>query len=407
MPARAAAPLDLAAVELVLRPFERALTLPGDAYASEDVFAWEVENFFEGAWMCIGREQDLQVGHRGDQVAVQVGSQSFVLVRADDGVLHAYHNICRHRGHELLAIGEHRNQRGIRCPYHAWVYGLTGECRAAPRFDVESFDKGAFPLVEARVEEWHGWLFLNATGDAGSFEEHLGNLDTAVADHAPASLRLGARHEYELQANWKIVVENYLECYHCSQIHPALCKVTPPDSDITYGERSEGMWIGGPMVLRDHAQTMSLTGESLGVTIPGLPDDKRRTVGYAAVFPNLLISPHPDYVMTHRLVPLATGRTWVECAWYFPAEAFEEPGFTPAYAAEFWDITNAEDWLACESVQRNVGSPGYRPGPFSYWEVDVFRAQAMVARGYLEGRLAPPAHELISGPGRLGEEDPR
>jgi Rieske 2Fe-2S family protein len=147
---------------------------------------------------------------------------------------------------------------------------------------------------------------------------------------------------------------------------------------------------------------MSLTGESLGVIIPGLPEEKHREVGYAAVMPNLLISPHPDYVMTHRIVPLAAGRTWIECAWYFPEEAWERPGFSPSYASEFWDVTNQEDWGACESVQRSVASPGYRSGPFSYWEVDVFRAQAMVARGYLEGRLAPPAHELISGPGRLG-----
>jgi Rieske 2Fe-2S family protein len=93
--------------------------------------------------------------------------------------------------------------------------------------------------------------------------------------------------------------------------------------------------------------------------------------------------------MTHRLVPLAERETWVECAWYFPPEAFEHPGFTPDYAREFWDITNREDWTACESVQRNVTSPGYRQGPISYWEIDVWREMAVLARGYLEGRLLP------------------
>ncbi len=246
MSARVVAPLDLAAVERVLQPFERALTLPGDAYASEDVFAWEVENFFEGSWMCIGREKDLEVAEAGDQVSVQVGTQSFLLVRGDDGAVRAFHNICRHRGHELLGEGERRNQRGIRCPYHAWVYGLTGECRAAPRFDMESFHKGDYPLVETRLVTWQGWLFLNATGDAPPFEEQIGNLAMATADHGPAALRLGARHEYELEANWKIVIENYLECYHCSEIHPALCDVTPPESDITYGDRCAGDLDRGP-----------------------------------------------------------------------------------------------------------------------------------------------------------------
>jgi Rieske 2Fe-2S family protein len=299
-----------------------------------------------------------------------------------------------------VPVGEHRNQRGIRCPYHAWVYGLGGDLRATPRFNMDSLDKADFPLVEARAAEWHGWLFVNASGDAPDLADYLGNLDIVVDGYGPESLVLGARHEYELASNWKIAIENYCECYHCSEIHPELCRVTPPDSDMAYPERSSGVWLGGPMELLDHAVTMSLTGASDGVPIPGLPAEKLRQVGYSVVFPNLLISPHPDYVMTHRIVPLAADRTWVECAWYFPHEAFAKPGFSPDYATEFWDITNREDWAACESVQRNVTSPGYRPGPFSYWEVDVFRTQAMIARAYLEGHLSPPDHGLIDGVGR-------
>jgi Rieske 2Fe-2S family protein len=279
------------------------------------------------------------------------------------------------------------------------VYGLEGDLRATPRFNLE-VPRERFPLVEVPLEAWHGWLFLNASGDAQPFAEWIGNAGIAVDDYAPEDLILGARHEYELAANWKIVVDNYNECYHCSEIHPELCRVTPPDSDLAYPERSSGVWVGGPMELLDHAVTMSLTGESLGSQIPGLPPGLERRVGYLSLLPNLLISPHPDYVMTHRLVPLSEGRTWVECAWYFPAAAFERPGFSPAYASEFWDITNREDWGACESVQRNVTSPGYRPGPFSYWESAVFAGQSVIARGYLEGRLAPPEHRFIDNVGR-------
>jgi Rieske 2Fe-2S family protein len=397
---RTSAPLDLDAVERVLTPYDRAVTLPGEAYGSPDVFAWEQAHLFEGAWMCIGRASDLGLAAPGAQAAVQVGTQSFLLVVGDDGLIRGFHNICRHRGHELLAVGEQRTQRGVRCPYHAWVYGLEGDLRATPRFDMDSLDKADYPLVDARVEVWHGWLFLNASGDAPDLGTYLGNLEVVVDGYRPEELRLGARHEYELAANWKIAIENYAECYHCSEIHPELCKVTPPDSDIAYPERSNGVWLGGPMELLDHAVTMSLTGASDGVTIPGLPEDKHRLVGYSIVYPNLLISPHPDYVMTHRLVPLAPDRTWIECAWYFPEEAFALPGFSPDYAVEFWDITNREDWGACESVQRNVTSPGYRPGPFSYWEIDVFRSQAIIARAYLEGLLSPPEHGFVDGVGR-------
>jgi Rieske 2Fe-2S family protein len=391
------APIDPAALDLVLQPFERARTLPGEAYASTEVFEWERRRFFEGSWVCIARATDL--ANAGDQRAVQVGSLSILLVRGDDGALRGFHNVCRHRGHELVPPGESRNARGIKCPYHAWVYGLQGDCRATPRFDVEHLDRSDFPLIEARIQEWHGWVFANVSGDAMPFEEHIGNLDIAVGDYLPERLVLGASHDYEIRANWKIVIENYLECYHCSNIHPELCEVTPPESDHSYPEPTSGVWIGGPMILRDHATTMSLTGESLGVPIPSVPPVKLREVGYAALMPNLLISPHPDYVMTHRLVPMAPDRTWIECAWYFPPEAFEKEGFSPEYASEFWDITNREDWEACQSIQRNVTSPGFRQGPISSWEIDVFRAMSVVARGYREGRLAPPLPELTAAVG--------
>ena len=192
---RTSAPLDLAAVERVLRPYDRALTLPGEALGFPEVFAWEQAHLFEGSVVLCRTDGRSRLGHAGDQVALQVGRQSFLLVRGDDMVVRVFHNICRHRGHELLGVGEHRNQRGIRCPYHAWVYGLGGDLRATPRFNMDSLDKADFPLVEARSAEWRGWLFVNASGDAPDLTEYLGNLDIVVDGYAPETLRLGAKHD--------------------------------------------------------------------------------------------------------------------------------------------------------------------------------------------------------------------
>jgi Rieske 2Fe-2S family protein len=241
--------------------------------------------------------------------------------------------------------------------------------------------------VPARVAQWHGWVFANVSGDAPPLADQLGNATMVIDGYDAERLTLGARHEYEVAANWKIVVENYLECYHCAPIHPELCEVTPPESGRGYPAAAEGAWVGGPLALRDGVQTMSIDGRSLGVTIPGLPASKTREVGYAALLPTLLVSPHPDYLMTHRLEPLGADRTRVECSWYFPPEARAQPGFDPAYAADFWDLVNRQDWAACESVQRNAGSPGWRQGPFSPWESDVHAVMAAVARGYTTGRL--------------------
>jgi Rieske 2Fe-2S family protein len=387
-PGTTRAPIDPSALEPVLRPLAAARTLPGPAYASEQVFRWEQAHFFAGAWVCVGRADD--VAAPGDQKAVPVGAASLLLARDGDGTLRAWHNVCRHRGHELLPPGGTRRARAIRCPYHDWVYGLGGECRATPRFGKLTDggpDRDEFGLVPARVEQWHGFLFANVSGHAPPLAAQLGNAAMVVDGYDARRLRLGARHEYEVAANWKLIVENYLECYHCAPIHPELCEVTPPESGTGYPAASIGAWVGGPLALREGAQTMSLDGRSLGVPIPGLPLTRTREVGYAALLPSLLVSPHPDYLMTHRLEPVAAGRTRIECAWYFPPEAWDRPGFDPGYAAEFWDLVNRQDWTACESVQRNAGTPGWRQGPFSPWESDVHAVMSAVARGYATGRL--------------------
>ena len=396
----AASPVAPSSLTSAISPaFGAARTLPAEAYTSTDVFAWEIERFFEGGWVCVGRADTLSTP--GDQRAFRVGTNGVLMVRDADRELLAFHNACRHRGHELLEPGGSRNLRVIKCPYHAWVYGLNGELAGAPRFgDVEGFDKADYPLVPTRVHEWDGWIFVNLDGGAPSFDETAGNLRELVAPWEIGRLFVGTSHEYEIAANWKTITENYHECYHCPSIHPALCVVTPVDSGENY--EHDGMWVGGSMELKDFAETMSLTGASGGVPIRGLDARQRREVYYFGLFPNLLLSLHPDYVMTHRFEPLEPGRTRVECQWLFPPEAKERPGFSPAYASEFWDLTNREDWLACESVYRGLQSKGSRQGPFAWSEDEVHMFMVMVARGYLDGSASPPprAHELDQVPSR-------
>jgi Rieske 2Fe-2S family protein len=185
-------------------------------------------------------------------------------------------------------------------------------------------------------------------------------------------------------------VENYHECYHCTSLHPQLCQVSPPESGTAY--LSTGLWIGGTMALADGADTMSVSGESPTGPMPGVRGDALREVLYLQLVPTLLLSPHPDYVLVHILEPLSAERTRIRCQWLFPPDAVARDGFDPSYAVQFWDITNKQDWAACESVQRGVRSTGYRPGPLSPWhEVAVAQAIAVVARTYLDGRLPATA----------------
>ena len=366
---------DLAAA---LEPFGRSRMLPREAYVDPAVFAWEQRNIFSG-WTCVGHASELATA--GTQRAVGSGRNGILLVHGEDGRIRAFANTCRHRGHELLSCGATAQHRAIVCPYHSWSYRLDGRLRNAPGFrDVEGFDPAEFGLAELRLVDWHGWLFADPSGTDTDFAEHVAGLEDIVGPYRPEELTIVARHSYQLGANWKVIAENYQECYHCSTIHPELTRVSPPTSGENL--QLEGSWMGGWMSLVEGAETMSLTGKSGGVAIEGLSEHELRSVMYLVGYPNLLVSLHPDYVMTHLMTPLAVDRTHVECAWAFPKDVAAKPDFDPSYAVEFWDLTNRQDWAACESVQRGLSSPHARPGPLAPDEDGVYQFVTRVATAY-------------------------
>jgi glycine betaine catabolism A len=374
------APLDSDQLAAALRPFGESRMLPPAAYTSPEVFAWERRHFFGGGWICVAHAARLP--NPGDQLAADTGNGGALLVRGDDGVVRAFANTCRHRGHELLPCGSAATAKAIICPYHSWAYTLSGQLRGAPGYrDLAPRD---WSLAELPAAEWHGLIFVDASGGAAG-PLPLTGLDPLVAPYEPERLVIAATHRYEAAANWKILTENYQECYHCSTIHPELCSVSPPHSGENY--TTSGSWIGGWMSLRDGADTMSLDGHSGGVPLRGLSAEGLRTVAYVGIFPNLLLSLHPDYVMTHLLTPEGPDRTVIECSWAFPPEATSAPGFDPSYAVDFWDLTNRQDWGACESVQRGLASPFAAPGPLAPDEDAVYSFVTTVARGYLGERV--------------------
>ena len=361
--------------------------MPAAAFTSADVFDWERSEIFDRTWVCLGRTDDLLAP--GQVRGVDHGAESILLTRDVDGTVRGFSNVCRHRGHTLVEPGEAIDARLVRCPYHSWSYRFDGSLRSAPTLTQPSimgtgdFDTEDWPLSAVGVDDLMGWLFLDLSGEAPPLGHTYGGLADLFAPYEPGRLSMVARHAYEVAANWKLIVENYHECYHCSTIHPELCQVSPPDSgrDIEPG----GLWCGGEMELKDHAVTMSLTGASEGRNFRRLDADQARKVVYVGLWPNLLISAHPDYVMTHRIVPLGPGRSFVECDWLFAPESLELDGFDPAYAVDFWDITNREDWNACEHVQKGAANRGFAPGPLSPWESTLHQFHSMVAAAYRGG----------------------
>ncbi len=362
----------------VLAPFGESIMLPAAAYTDPAVLDWEHRHLFEGGWVCVGRAADVPTPR--SQQAVRIGRTSVLMTRDDGGLVRVLANICRHRGHELLACGSRASRPSIVCPYHAWAYELDGSLRHAPK--VQGIDTTQLGLAPIRSAEWAGWVFVNLDGEAAPFEEFLGDIPALLDAWDLGELAVAATHHYDLAANWKLACENYHECYHCPLIHPELCRVTVANSGDNY-RTDRGAFVGGSMLLAERAATMSLSGASCATVRPRLSPTQRRQVLYLNLFPNLLISVHPDYVMTHRIEALAPDRCAVECQWLFAPEDLARDGFDPADAIGLWDLTNRQDWGAVESVQRAMSSPLYRPGVLAHGEDAVYQFAGMVANAYL------------------------
>lgn len=364
-------------LDRVLTSLPDAFALPAEAYTAPDIFAFEQDMLERHGWVCVGRADE--VAELGAQRAVEVAGEGLLIVRNADDVA-VFVNACRHRGHELVQRGCSVKRATVWCAYHAWVYRLDGTLRTAPRFgNLAERDPLGMGLTCVRSEEWGGFLFVNLSGDAPALSTVVGNLEELLQPYELAGLTRTARHEYDVAANWKLLVENYLECYHCPSTHPELSKVQRTVHGMDFEE--SGLWLGGFLDLDNKACSMSLDGSGPAWTFPGLDMDRARQVCYHVLLPGLFITAMHDYVVTHRLEPQAPDRTRVVCEVLFSHDLLAKDT-DPAYASDFWHVTNQQDWRACTSVQRGMTRSHYRPGPLAIQEEGLHRFLGTMASVY-------------------------
>ena len=375
--------LDPRDVALTQRPVERATMLPPAAFADPSVLEWELDQIFRG-WVVAAHVT--AVDEPGKFIVRQLGTDSVVIIAGEDGTPRAFLNVCRHRGAQLVEESEGQVRKRLRCPYHAWSYDLDGELRAAPHMDgVEDFDHSCNGLLGVRLAVVGGLVLIDLSGEAPDPTDHVGELIEHLDRYRLTDLQRAGDTTYEVNANWKGIAENYNECLHCPGVHPELNAL----SHYMSGEEviGDGSWCGGSMTLREDASTMAL--EDAGHTsdrppIEGLTEEQANTVLYFALFPNALVSLHPDYVMLHTLWPQAPGHTHVTCEWFFEPATMARDDFDPSDAIGFWDMVNKQDWYVCELQQKGVGTRNYTAGRYSAEEVDVHAFDLMVANRYME-----------------------
>ncbi len=353
-----------------------------DWYRSPEFFEREKADIFTRDWICAGRDEDWPAP--GDHSVLDLFGESILVVRNGAGELRAFYNVCRHRGSRLCqpegveAAAELRGgvmgRKLIRCPYHAWTYDLDGQLVNAPFLaEQDGFEPGEISLHPVGVARWGGFVFLNLTPEsAPDFEATVGGPAERLQRYPLEALRSGRSIDYAVQANWKVLCENYNECYHCGPVHPELCAVVP-----TFRERggADLDWDRG-IPHREGATTFTASGETDRRSFPGLDEDEQTRHKGELLLPNLFLSLSRDHVAAFILLPRGADRTDVRCLFLFEPYELDKPGFDPSDAADFWDLVNRQDWAVCESVQQGMGARVFDYGalsPFEDWSLDVRR----------------------------------
>jgi Rieske 2Fe-2S family protein len=364
-------------------PIDGAHTLPREYFTAPGILAQEMEQIFLKRWICVGRED--RIANPGEYFVQEIGKESIIVLHDRAGGYRAYYNVCRHRGTRLCEAHTGRFSETIQCPYHAWTYSLDGRLIGAPSTgDIEGFDKSDWPLHPVPVATWEGFLFINLAERPEPFEDAFEPLLGRFSRFNLPNLKVHRTIDYDVTCNWKLLFQNYSECYHCGPVHPALAKLTPPTSGEN--DLTEGPFTGGFMVINRGHESMTMSGKSCGVSVGDLPEEDMDRVYYYAIFPNMLLSLHPDYVMFHTIWPQGTDRSLIHCSWLFHPATLSDPAFNPDDGVEFWDMTNKQDWHICEQSQAGIESRAYRPGPYSGREALSVQFDREVLRSLGHGR---------------------
>lgn len=372
-------------------------TLPRDAYLDPAWFARERDGIFAREWVLVAREEALPAG--GDFLELDLVGSRVIVLRTHGGMLRAFHNVCRHRGCELVLSGgstavtpapcpSGNFGAAIRCPYHSWTYTLDGALRTAPFLEgADGFRKDEFGLHPVGVDTWGGFIFLHLDGITAeqlgqTLKAQLKGADERLARYPLADLRTARRIVYEVAANWKVILENYNECYHCAGVHPELCKVVPA---FRQNGGNDLDWERG-IPHREGAVTFTMSGTTTRAPFPGLNDDERTRHKGELIYPNMMLSLAMDHVAAFTLFPRAADRTTIICDFLFHPAEMARADFDPADAVDFWDLVNRQDWAVCEGVQRGMSTRVFRGGfyaPMESWSLDI--------RKYITARLGLPS----------------
>jgi len=378
------------AIEDLIAEHKSGHALAQEFYLSSEVFEKDVENIVLKSWVLVGHQS--QVSEVGEFFLSRIAGESVIVVRSDEQTINALINVCRHRGSRVCLQSQGRASRFV-CPYHAWTYDLDGNLQAAPRV-MDTLDTSKYSLQRARLENFQGLLFINFDLDA-DFAPISDDLGDALAPYGLATAKIAHRQVYEMEANWKLAVENFCECYHCLPAHREFSvahslarpeKVDAALVDKVMG-RAESCGLSSKMIdvsfKNDEAVGLDryfvrypllkghVTGSRDGKPVAPLLGTIKDYDGGASDFQVGAFSyglAYCDHVVLYRFIPLSRDMTECEVIWLVRADAKEGKDYKLDALTWLWDVTTVADKRIIQDNSRGVESRFYEPGPFTPME---------------------------------------
>jgi Rieske 2Fe-2S family protein len=375
-------------LENLLDNYRSGYSLEQPFYTDASIFEQEWEHIWKKYWLFAGTTAEIP--KPGDFFTYQLGKDSVIIIRGSKGEVYAHHNTCRHRG-SLICLEDRGHAAKLVCPYHQWVYDKDGSLLKA-RLMPEDFDAAAYGLHPVQVRVVSGFIFISLCDNPPDFSKVLRDFEPFLQPYQIDKAKLAFQKRYELRTNWKLVAENFRECYHCGPAHPEYCSAViganlRESVDSVLSERRSEWKERGLAVdtvafendsfhfairypLRPGIMSYSLDGKAVSIPMGKHFDHNSGVLGMV-VYPNFWMDAVSDYIWTMRITAVSPSHTIIDLTWLVDANAKENIDYNVERLIEFWRITGEQDWALCENNFKGVESSHYKPGPYAPVELDV------------------------------------
>ncbi|MEP7108991.1 MAG: aromatic ring-hydroxylating dioxygenase subunit alpha [Ferruginibacter sp.] len=372
----------------LLTKYRSGWSLEQAFYTDQQIFDLEWEHIWGKYWLFAGTIADIP--KPGDYFTFTIHNNSIIIIRGNKGEVYAHYNTCRHRG-SLICLEEKGNAPKLICPYHQWVYDKDGSLFKA-RLMPDDFDRSGYGLHPVQLQVANGLIFISLADNPPDFKKVLEDYAPFLKPYKMDQAKVAYKKKYELHTNWKLVGENFRECYHCGPAHPEYCNAViganlrePVEEVLAQRSvewQSKGLAINNidfendsfhfaiRYPLRPGVLSYSLDGKAVAVPMGDHKDFNAGVLGLV-VYPNFWMDAVSDYMWTMRLTAVSPSQTTIDLTWLVDNNAVEGVDYTIDRLVEFWKITGEQDWELCQNNYRGIESSHYQPGPYAPVESDV------------------------------------